>query len=78
MHSEHKIKCARCGRTLLIGELQSASFTVKCVKCSAVNLISVHPMISIQEVTPAIMMRGKVMGVSLPSCKATVRVVRTE
>jgi len=76
--SSIKIKCARCRRTLLIGEVGSGSFTVKCEKCNAVNLIQVHPQVTIQEVSPALMVRGKVMGVSLPMQKTSVRTVTTE
>ena len=73
-----KISCARCGRTLLIGDIGSATFTVKCKKCSAVNLIQVHPHITIQEISPAIRIKGKVMGVSLPIPKSSVRIISTE
>ena len=73
-----KIRCVRCHRTLLIGELGSATFTVKCEKCGAVNLIQVHPQITVQEIAPALMVRGKVMGVSLPLPKISVRLVSTE
>jgi len=73
-----KIHCARCHRTLLIGELGSATFTMKCEKCGAVNLIQVHPQITVQEISPALMVKGKVMGVSLPLPKISVRLVNTE
>jgi len=75
---DSKLRCARCRRTLLIGEVGSGSFTVKCEKCNAVNLIQAHPQVTIQEVPPALMVRGKVMGVSLPTQKISVRIVSTE
>ena len=77
-NNEVKIRCARCGRTLLIGALAAAQFTVKCKKCSAVNLIQVHPQITVQEVPAAFMVHGKVMGVSLPMVRTSVRLVSTE
>jgi len=73
-----KISCARCGRTLLIGDIGSATFTVKCKKCSAVNLIQVHPHITVQEISPAIRIKGKVMGVSLPISRTSVRIISIE
>lgn len=76
--NDNKIQCARCNRTLLIGEINSASFTIRCKKCGATNLIQVHPHITVQEVEPALMIKGKVMGVSIPKVKPSVRILSTE
>lgn len=72
MESDKKINCIQCGRTLLIGELYAANFTLKCKKCGTVNLISVHPQIQIQKVAPTALIAGKVMKVSLPGVKPSV------
>ena len=74
--TENKIKCASCGRTLLIGELQACSFTLKCKKCGSVNLIQVHPHITVQKINPALMVQGKVIGVSLPMTKPSVEIIK--
>jgi len=73
-----KIKCAHCSRTLLIGELQACTFTLKCKHCHTVNLIQVHPHITIKEVAPALMVRGKVMGISLPKVSSSVEIIKIE
>lgn len=71
-----KIKCARCGRTLIIGELSSGVFTMKC-KCGAINLIKVHPVINIQEVSPGRRtVNNKVIGVTLPKIKPTMVTIK--
>lgn len=75
MPENQKISCARCERTLLVGEINSAVFTVKCKKCGAINLIQVHPQITIQEIPAAMMVRGKIMGISLPAIKPSVRTI---
>jgi len=73
-----KYKCAKCGRTIMIGEIVAGNFTIKCKKCGAVNLIQVHPCVIIREIPPAIMVQGKIMSVSLPVSKQVVRLVETK
>ena len=72
-----KIRCARCDKTLMIGDLTAGEFTIKCKKCGAVNLILVHPQINIQEVSPARFNDKKeVMGVSLPKIHPTLVTIK--
>ena len=77
MSDIQKYGCARCGRTLMIGELSSGTVTVKCKKCGAINLITVHPVINIQEVTPAMKdVHNKVMSITLPKIKPTMVTIK--
>ncbi len=73
-----KLKCAQCGKTLAIGNIGgNGAFTLKCTKCRAVNLISVHPVINIQKVDPGVMnINNEVIGVSLPKIKPVVVTIK--
>jgi LSD1 subclass zinc finger protein len=77
-NNNNKFQCAGCGRTLLIGEFNAGTITVKCKKCKAVNLIQAHPNITIEVVEPAILVQGKVMNVILPTPKTEVQILNTK
>jgi hypothetical protein len=62
----------------LIGELQACNFTLKCKKCGTVNLIQVHPRITVEKINPALMVHGKVMGISLPKINSSVKIIKTK
>jgi hypothetical protein len=71
-----KLKCASCGRTLMIGNIGNGSITVRC-KCGTINLITVHPVINIQKVNPGIMnVNNEVIAVSLPKIKPVVVTIK--
>jgi len=68
--SVEKFRCAKCNKTLMIGNLSGGVFTVKCKKCGAINLIKIHPVISIQEVPSGMMnINREVISVALPKIK---------